>query len=73
MANAALSDPDRFRELLAQFSARQASAKRQAQEELNRDNLDPYSIDAQRRIEEAIRQEAVLENMESAMENMPES
>ena len=34
---------------------------------------DEYDIEAQRKIEEAIRQEAVLENMESAMENMTES
>lgn len=73
LANAALADPARFRELLSQFSTRQSNAKRQAAEELNRDNLDPYSIEAQKRIEEAIRQEAVLENMETAMENMPES
>lgn len=51
----------------------QQSAKLQQQHEAELLNADPYNIEAQRKIEEAIRQEAVLENMESAMENMPEA
>jgi DNA damage-inducible protein 1 len=51
----------------------QASAKLQQQHEAQLLNDDPYNIEAQRKIEEAIRQEAVLENMETAWENMPES
>jgi hypothetical protein len=31
-------------------------------------NSDPYNVDAQKKIEEMIRHEAVLENMEHAME-----
>lgn len=31
-------------------------------------NADPYDIEAQKKIEEAIRMEAVLENMQHAME-----
>lgn len=73
LAAAAVSDPARFRELLQQFSAMQNSAKMQQQREAELLNSDPYNIEAQKKIEEAIRQEAVLENMESAMENMPES
>ena len=34
---------------------------------------DPYSIEAQRKIEEAIQQQAVLENLEHALEYSPES
>ncbi|RSH84680.1 DNA damage-inducible protein 1 [Apiotrichum porosum] len=36
-------------------------------------NADPYDIEAQKKIEEAIRMEAVLENMQHAMEFSPES
>jgi DNA damage-inducible protein 1 len=55
------------------MTAMQESAKLQEQREANLLNADPYNVDTQRKIEEAIRQQAVLENMETAMENMPES
>lgn len=49
-----------------QTQMRQAQEEKQRQMELL--NSDPYDIEAQKRIEEAIRMEAVLENMEHAME-----
>lgn len=70
---AAAEDPTKFRDALVNFNAMQQSARLQQQREMELLNADPYNIEAQRKIEEAIRQEAVLENMESAMENMPES
>ena len=36
-------------------------------------NADPFNVEAQGRIEEAIRQEAVMENMEHALEYSPEA
>ena len=36
-------------------------------------NDDPFNIEAQQKIEEAIRQQAVLENMEHALEYSPEA
>ena len=36
-------------------------------------DANPFDIDAQRRIEEAIRQQAVMENLEHALEYSPEA
>jgi DNA damage-inducible protein 1 len=36
-------------------------------------NSDPFDIEAQQKIEEYIREQAVLENMEHALEFAPES
>jgi len=69
IAAAAQSDPARFAELLRQTNSRQVEADR----EIHKLNADPYDIEAQRRIEEAIRQQAVMENLEHALEYSPES
>ncbi|GAA6029986.1 hypothetical protein JCM8097_009202 [Rhodosporidiobolus ruineniae] len=73
LAEAATSNPTRFRELLHQLQAMQQSARLQRQRELELLQADPYDVEAQKKIEEAIRQEQILENMEQAMENNPES
>jgi DNA damage-inducible protein 1 len=59
--------------MLRHMRARQAEAQAEAELEIQRLNADPYDVEAQRRIEEAIRQQAVLENMEHALEYSPES
>lgn len=69
IAAAALSDPARFAELLRQTRARHLDAER----ELERLEADPFDIEAQRRIEENIRQQAVIENLEHALEYSPEA
>jgi len=63
----------RFAELLRQTRERHASAEFAQQREIERLNADPYDVEAQRKIEEAIRQQAVMENMEHAIEYSPES
>jgi hypothetical protein len=73
MAEAASSNPTRFRELLHQLKTMQASARAQQERERELLEADPYDLEAQKKIAEAIRQEQVLENMEQAMETMPES
>jgi len=55
------------------LSARRADQERQRELEIARLNADPFDVEAQRKIEEAIRQEAVLENLEHAIEYSPES
>ncbi|KAI0080834.1 hypothetical protein K474DRAFT_100659 [Panus rudis PR-1116 ss-1] len=68
LAAAAQTNPARFAELLRQTRSRHSEADL----EIARLNADPFDVEAQRRIEEAIRQQAVLENMEHAMEYSPE-
>ncbi len=73
LAAAAVSDPRRFAELLRELSSRRADQERHRTLEIERLNADPFDVEAQQRIEEAIRQEAVLENLEHAIEYAPES
>ncbi|KAF9462037.1 aspartyl protease-domain-containing protein [Collybia nuda] len=73
LANAAQSNPQRFAELLRQTRERQYSSELARQREIEHLNADPFDVEAQRKIEEAIRQQAVLENMEHAIEYSPES
>jgi DNA damage-inducible protein 1 len=74
LAAAAQQDPARFAQLLQQTQQRQQQAEQErAQAEAALMSADPYDVDAQRRIEEAIRQQAVLENLEHALEYSPES
>lgn len=73
IADAAMNNPAKFREL---YNARGDRYRRMQEEKRQMEQLvmaDPFDIDAQRKIEEAIRQERVLENMEHAMEFSPES
>ncbi|KAF5364161.1 hypothetical protein D9756_000316 [Leucocoprinus leucothites] len=73
LAAAAQSDPGRFAELLRHTAERHQEVELERQREIERLNLDPFDIEAQRKIEEHIRQQAVLENMEHALEFSPES
>ncbi|KAG8824428.1 DNA damage-inducible protein 1 [Serendipita sp. 399] len=72
LAQAATSDPARFASLLRQLRAMQTQAEAQKQRETELLNSDPYDAAAQQRIEEAIRQEAVMENLHHALEYSPE-
>lgn len=69
---AAVNDPVRFAEMytnvMREDQARQAEMERQHQLL----NDDPFNVDAQRKIEEMIRQERVMENLEHAMNYSPE-
>ena len=73
IAAAAQSNPARFAELLKQTRDRQSEAEAARHREIAALNADPFDVEAQRRIEEAIRQQAVIDNMEHALEYSPES
>ncbi len=68
----ALDHPDRFRELFHQIQREQADMERQRQREIAMLNDDPFNVEAQAKIEELIRQEAVMENLQNALEHNPE-
>ncbi|KZT42950.1 hypothetical protein SISSUDRAFT_798445 [Sistotremastrum suecicum HHB10207 ss-3] len=73
LAHAAQHDPARFAEGLRHMRARQNEVEAQRQREAQNLNADPYDVEAQRRIEEAIRQQAVMENLDNALEYLPEA
>jgi len=73
LADAVANHPERFAQLLRQQQARQQAAESSRKQEIEALNADPFDVEAQRRIEEAIRQQAVMENLEHAMEYSPES
>eukprot|EP01113_Clastostelium_recurvatum_P013292 TRINITY_DN1700_c0_g1_i1.p1 TRINITY_DN1700_c0_g1~~TRINITY_DN1700_c0_g1_i1.p1 ORF type:complete len:416 (-),score=131.40 TRINITY_DN1700_c0_g1_i1:26-1273(-) len=70
VANNDLATIERF--LVDQEKKKREAEARRAQE-IAMLNADPFDVDAQRKIEEAIRLENVNENMENAMEHAPES
>ncbi|SPO22338.1 related to DNA-damage inducible protein 2 [Ustilago trichophora] len=70
LAEAASSNPSRFLSLLrAQRDSMQSGSSNSGLDDIT----DEFDIDAQRRIEENIRQQRVMENLEHAMEYSPES
>ncbi|KAG4303241.1 hypothetical protein PCANB_000587 [Pneumocystis canis] len=73
LADAAVHDPERFKKIIENLSLNKEELEIQRQREIAALNMDPLNVEAQTRIEEIIRQEAVMENLENAMEYHPES
>ncbi|KAJ2907397.1 putative dna damage-inducible protein 1 protein [Zalerion maritima] len=69
---AALNDPQRFAQLLHDASDRDRRERAERQRQIAMLNEDPFDPEAQARIEEIIRQERVMENLQSAVEHNPE-
>lgn len=69
---AAADDPARFAQILHDSQDRERRERVERQREIERLNDDPFNIENQRKIEEMIRQERVMENLQNAMEHNPE-
>lgn len=71
LANA-VPDAARFRQLLEHTNSTHQQKEAEKQRELALLNEDPFNVDAQEKIEEIIRQERVMENLQDAMDYTPE-
>ncbi|KAG5942752.1 hypothetical protein E4U59_000900 [Claviceps monticola] len=69
---AAADDPVRFSQVLRSSQDRDRREREARQQEIEKLNEDPFNIDNQRKIEDIIRQERVMENLQNAMEHNPE-
>lgn len=70
---AVIEDPQRFAQVFQSSALEQEQARRARMREIEALNADEFNPDAQARIEEIIRQESVVENLQNAMEHNPES
>jgi DNA damage-inducible protein 1 len=69
---ATINDADRWRETFAMRQRSAQDAERERQNQIALLNEDPFNVEAQRKIEELIRQERVVENLEKAYNENPE-
>ncbi|KAL1301986.1 hypothetical protein AAFC00_002440 [Neodothiora populina] len=68
----AIQDPVRFRELYLSMQQEENTRERERREQMQLLNEDPFNVEAQAKIEEMIRQDRVMENLEYAYEHNPE-
>jgi len=68
----AVNDANRWRETFTMRQQQSQNAERERQNQIQLLNEDPFNVDAQRKIEELIRQDRVVENLEKAYNENPE-
>ncbi|KAK3678279.1 DNA damage-inducible protein 1 [Recurvomyces mirabilis] len=68
----AINDSNRFREVWMEMTREDEGREQERQEQMRLLNEDPFNVDAQRKIEEMIRQQSVQENLQFAYEHNPE-
>lgn len=69
---AAVDNPARFAQIFHDSQDREQRERMERQREIERLNDDPFNVENQKKIEEMIRQERVMENLQNAMEHNPE-
>ena len=67
-----VNDATRFRQVLENLETTHQDQEAEKQRELALLNEDPFNVEAQAKIEEIIRQERVMENLQDAMDYTPE-
>lgn len=67
-----VDDPQRFAAAFSEATDRERRERMERQRQIAALNADPFDIEAQAKIEEIIRQERVMENLQNAMEHNPE-
>ncbi|KAL8734287.1 MAG: hypothetical protein Q9181_003234 [Wetmoreana brouardii] len=72
LANA-VNDPSRWNQIFGQMQRQRDEAEAEKARELALLNADPFNVEAQAKIEEIIRQERVMENLQQAMDYHPEA
>ncbi|KAG0357358.1 DNA damage-inducible protein 1 [Podila minutissima] len=73
LAEAAVNNPSRFHALIRELDEQRRNAESTRMRQIQALNDNPFDMDAQQRIEEAIRLENVAANLEAALEYNPES
>lgn len=68
----AVQDPQRFRGIWDEMVRTQQEAEEEKERTIARLNADPFDAEAQKKIEEIIRENAVMQNITETMENTPE-
>ncbi|KAI4955790.1 DNA damage-inducible protein 1 [Alternaria rosae] len=69
---AAVNDPTRWRETYAMRQRQAEESERERQNQIALLNEDPFNVEAQRKIEDIIRQDRVVENLQKAYDENPE-
>jgi DNA damage-inducible protein 1 len=69
---AAVNDPARWRESFSKKQRQAEASERERQNQIHLLNEDPFNVDAQRKIEDIIRQDRVVENLQKAYDENPE-
>ncbi|KAI9678331.1 MAG: DNA damage-inducible protein 1 [Caeruleum heppii] len=69
----AAEDPQRFVHIFRTLQRQELDAAQARQREIARLHEDPFDVEAQRKIEEMINQEAITQNLQNALEHHPEA